>query len=92
MELATSYMDEFTQHLNSIAHLPWFIVLDNLDAGFTMFFELPGAEFSSTTGIFTTKSLIVRLSYSTHSKLRFSSALFRTVALPIQQSKAFLDR
>ncbi|WP_046061179.1 hypothetical protein [Methylotuvimicrobium alcaliphilum] len=46
MELAKAYMDVFTQHLNSIAHWPWLIVLDNLGAGFTASFGgHPGAEF-----------------------------------------------
>ncbi|CCE22117.1 protein of unknown function [Methylotuvimicrobium alcaliphilum 20Z] len=41
-----AYMDVFTQHLNSIAHWPWLIILDNLDAGFTASFGgHPGAEF-----------------------------------------------
>ncbi len=39
-------MDVFTQHLNSIAHWLWLIVLDNLGAGFTASFDgHPGAEF-----------------------------------------------
>ncbi|CCE23663.1 protein of unknown function [Methylotuvimicrobium alcaliphilum 20Z] len=41
-----AYRDVFTQHLNSIAHWLWLIVLDNLGAGFTASFDgHPGAEF-----------------------------------------------
>ncbi|CCE24875.1 protein of unknown function [Methylotuvimicrobium alcaliphilum 20Z] len=46
MELARAYRDVFTQHLNSIAHWAWLIVLDNLGAGVTAPFDgHPGAEF-----------------------------------------------
>jgi hypothetical protein len=47
-----AYMDVFTQHLNSIAHWPWLIFLDNLGAGFTASFNgHPEVEFSSTMSI-----------------------------------------